>query len=154
LASMLYRSVYNPTLASLIPDTLQELSHWGDQHNPPGPEVYQAMALELKQLAINRQAGVLAAAVNQVYPGASSLINSSARKMRSHEDQELAIRGAELLRATDARWQQTPLWLALADAGRVYTDSHYLTALDLERTAQGIQARKSTRIYLQLYGKT
>src|SRR5690606_29862070 len=63
-------------------------------------------------------------------------------------------RGAELLRATDARWQQTPLWLALADAGRVYTDSHYLTALDLERTAQGIQARKSTRIYLQLYGKT
>src|SRR5690606_14178206 len=81
IASMLYRSVYNPTLAELIPRTLEQLTQWKDTRLP-STETYAAMAAELKRLSAERKAGVLAAAVNQAYPGASSLINASARRMR------------------------------------------------------------------------
>src|SRR5690606_16762644 len=153
IASMLYRSVYNPAVVELIPETLAELSEW-DGDGLPSDATRSAMARELRGLAQERRAGVLAAAVNRAYPGASSLINSTARKMRNLKDEELR-NGDALLDAADKRWTQTELWRAIDEVGAVYTDNHYLTALDLERNAAGgIQQRESARIYLQLYGKT
>src|SRR5690606_12919962 len=152
--SMLYRSIYSPDVAELIPDTLAELSEWrGD--GIPSEATRGAMAAELRTLAQERRAGVLAAAVNRAYPGASSLINATARKMRSVSDADLQARGAALLDQSDRRWLDTELWRAIDDVGSVYTANHYLTALDLERNAAGeIQQRESARIYLQLYSKT
>src|SRR5690554_888568 len=153
IASMLYRSVYNPAVVELIPETLQELSSWNGD-GVPAESTRATLARELRGLAQERRAGVLAAAVNRAYPGASSLINSTARKMRNLKDEELR-NGAALLDAADKRWTQTELWRAIDEVGAVYTDNHYLTALDLERNAAGeIQQRESARIYLQLYGKT
>jgi len=153
IASMLYRSVYNPAVVELIPDTLEQLASW-DGRGLPSDETRAAMARELRTLAQERRAGVLAAAVNRAYPGASSLINSTARKMRSLSDDDLRS-GAQLLDKADTRWTRTELWRAIDEVGAVYTANHYLTALDLERTAEGeIQPRESARIYLQLYGKT
>lgn len=154
IASMLYRSVYNPDIIELIPDTMAALSSW-DQDTPPDTDVLTAMAIELNQLANERKAGVLAAAVNRAWPGASSLINASARKLRSHDIATLRETGPQLLLDTDARWRQTEFWQAIHRVGRVYTDTHYLTALDLERTPDNqIQSRASARIYIQLYSKT
>ncbi len=154
IASMLYRSVYNPTLAELIPDTIHQLGKW-DGAQLPDTLVFTTMARELKLLAQERKAGILAAAVNRAYPGASSLINATARKMRSLDDEQLKSSGADELRNADPGWTQLALWQAIQDIGHVYTDTNYLTALDLERNAQGeIQQRDSTRIYLQLYGRT
>lgn len=151
IAAMLYQSVYNPTLVQLIPETLKQLERWDDAPLPQAA-AYTAMARELKQLAQARQAGTLGAAINPVYPGASSLINASARKMRGIGDDELAVRGERLLREADARWEQPALWRAIEKSGRVYTDTHYLSALDLERGADGhIHWRETARIYLQLY---
>lgn len=153
IASMLYRSVYNPAVVELIPETLAELSQW-DGDGLPSDATRAAMARELRALAQERRAGVLAAAVNRAYPGASSLINSTARKMRNLKDEELR-NGAAALEAADKRWTQSALWRAIDEVGAVYTDTHYLTALDLQRNAAGeIQRRESARIYLQLYGKT
>lgn len=154
ITTMLYRSIYSPDVAELIPDTLAELSEWrGD--GIPSEATRGAMAAELRTLAQERRAGVLAAAVNRAYPGASSLINATARKMRSVSDADLQARGAALLDQSDRRWLDTELWRAIDDVGSVYTANHYLTALDLERNAAGeIQQRESARIYLQLYSKT
>ena len=153
IATMLYRSIYNPAVVELIPETLQQLSSWeGD--GPPSDTTRATMARELRTLAQERRAGVLAAAVNRVYPGASSLINSTARKMRSLSDDDLHA-GAAFLDKADRRWTEPELWRAIDEVGAVYTANHYLTALDLERNADGeIQQRESARIYLQLYGKT
>lgn len=154
IATMLYRSVYNPAVVELIPDTLKELSAW-EGKGPPSEATRATLARELRGLAQERRAGVLAAAVNRVHPGASSLINSTARKMRGLSDEDLQARGASLLDQADKRWTQPPLWHAIDEVGAVYTANHYLTALDLERNAAGeIQQRESARIYLQLYGKT
>lgn len=154
IATMLYRSVYNPTLVELIPQTITALADWKGTE-PPEDAVLTSMAQELKGLAEKREAGILAAAINRAYPGASSLINSSARKIRSVDDKELLSSGAAKLRAADPRWGQPELWRSIKEVGHVYTDTYYLTALDLERNAQGdIHVRESARIYLQLYGKT
>ncbi|HWL28909.1 MAG TPA: ABC transporter permease [Burkholderiaceae bacterium] len=154
IATMLYRSVYNPTIVELIPQTLEQLSHWKDQPLPDHA-AFNSMAIELKQLAENRKAGTLAAAINRAYPGASSLVNATARKLRRAPDAELATSGFERLQASDTRWTEPELWRSIRAVGNVYTDTHYLTALDLERNAQGeVQQRESARIYLQLYAKT
>lgn len=154
IASMLYRSVYNPTLVELIPKTIGQLEHW-DGSKLPKPAIFQTMALELKDLAKERKAGILAAAVNRAYPGASSLINASARQMRGLDDAQLTSSGATQLRDFDPRWAQPELWRSIQRVGHVYTDTNYLTALDLERNAKGkIHQRSSARIYLQLYGRT
>lgn len=153
IASMMYRSVYNPDVVELIPQTLEQLSSW-DGRGLPSDETRAAMARELRALAEERRAGVLAAAVNRAYPGASSLINATARKMRGLSDDALKD-GAQLLDKADRRWTQVELWRAIDEVGAAYTANHYLTALDLERNAEGeIQPRESARIYLQLYGKT
>ncbi|NYT70268.1 ABC transporter permease [Pusillimonas noertemannii] len=154
IANMLYRSVYNPTLAELIPQTLAHLKQW-DEAPLPSAETFASMAIELKKLSAERKAGVLAAAVNQAYPGASSLINSTARRMRGLDDGIAPAEAAQALRDADNRWSEPDLWHAVKRSGQVHTITHYLTALDLERNQQGeIVQRESARIYVQLYSRT
>lgn len=154
ITSMLYRSVYNPTLVELIPDTLDALAQWNGQDTPE-PVVLGTMAQELKSLAETRQSGRLAAAINRAYPGASSLVNATARKLRQEDDAALQKNGAQLLLQADERWSNTDFWLSVHQVGRKYTDDYFLTALDLERTPAGeIRQRESARIYIQLYSRT
>ncbi|NYT36513.1 ABC transporter permease [Allopusillimonas soli] len=154
IATMLYRSVYNPSVAELIPDTVHELKRWKGE-GVPDDVTYKAMAGELRSLARERKAGILAAAVNRIQPGSSSLINSSARKMRRLDDTQIAEQGAATLHGADPRWEQTGMWLAIKQVGQPFTDTNYLTALDLDRDRdRNIHWRKSARIYLQLYGRT
>jgi len=61
---MLYRSVYNPDVAELIPDTLELLNEW-DKEGIPSDATRATLARELGFLARERRAGVLAAAVNR-----------------------------------------------------------------------------------------
>jgi len=154
IATMLYRSVYNPTTASLIPETLAALDDW-DGDGTPGDAAFGAMAADLKRLAATRETGALGAEINRAYPGASSMINASARKMRSVDDAELAANGRALLLDASDKWGEPEFWRAIRRVGATYTDNYYLTALDMERNAAGeIQQRESARIYVQLYAKT
>lgn len=154
IASMLYRSIYNPDVIQMIPQTTVALSAWDGQDTPDN-KVLSLMALELHQLAHDRKAGQFAAAVNRSWPGASSLVNSSARRMRPLDPQELEKNGYQDLLKVDKRWAQPDLWRSIREVGKVYTDTYYLTALDLERDSSGdIQMRSSAKIYIQLYLKT
>ena len=64
---MLFRSVYNPTVAELIPATLASLESW-DGEGTPDSAVLTAMAIELKRLQEQRNAGRLAEAINSACP--------------------------------------------------------------------------------------
>ena len=93
IASMLFRSIYEPTVADLIPDTLDKMADW-DGQEMPSPEVMNQFALDLKRLANDRTSGRLAGEINRSLPGASSVIQSSARQLRRVDDAELASAGA------------------------------------------------------------
>jgi putative spermidine/putrescine transport system permease protein len=154
IATMLFRSVHHPIVAELIPDTLQTLEGW-DNIAPPSDAMLAQMAIDLGRLAKDRTAGKFGQEINRILPGFSSIINSTARRLGRVEEAELAANGAEILVDLNARWAEPETWRAIQSSGDVYTSNYYLTALDLERGADGgIQTREDTQIYVQLYSKT
>jgi putative spermidine/putrescine transport system permease protein len=155
IASMLFRSIHEPTVAELIPDTLQKMQAWDGQDMPP-PEVMNQFAVDLKRLANDRTSGQLAGEINRALPGASSVIKSTARRMRRADDAELAAAGGEALFKANKRWQEIDIWRSIQDAGEPYRIDQYLTALDLEKNPidGSIQARDGPQIYVDLYTKT
>jgi putative spermidine/putrescine transport system permease protein len=154
IATMLYRSVYNPVVAELVPATLESLDSW-DGEGTPDRLVLTTMAIDLKRLQGDRDAGRLAEALNRNLPGTSSVVKSTARRLGRVDDAELAADGATLLLDANPKWADPEMWRTVREAGRIYTDNNFLTALDLERTPGGdIQLRGSAQIYVQLYLKT
>ncbi|OMH25930.1 ABC transporter permease [Motiliproteus sp. MSK22-1] len=155
IGTMLYRSVYHPTVSQLIPDTLQSLSGWDDSTGiRPEDAVLNIFSLELQRLAKERKAGKLAEEINRARPGSSSLIKSTARKLKKIDRNELATGGADQLLALKPQWQEVELWRVIKRSGAPFTDKFYLTALDLSRDKAGDIVPRDTRIYLQLYWKS
>ncbi|MEP2878489.1 MAG: ABC transporter permease [Sulfitobacter sp.] len=153
ITTMLFRSVYNPTVAELVPETLIMLEDWEGETLPDTAVVTQ-MAIDMKRMAGNRTSGKFADEINRALPGMSSVIKSTARGLRRADDAELAANGAEMLLAENDRWAKPATWRAIRSAGQVYTSSYYLTAVDLEYDAEGEIIMRDTQIYKQLYTKT
>lgn len=154
IGTMLWRSLYHPAVAQMIPHTLEELHQW-DGQELPGEATLLRFAVELHGLSRERQSGRLAEEFNRAYAGMSSVVKTTARRVGRLDEQELASQGVVTLLESHPNWRQPELWRAIERAGRVYTYDYYLTALDLEVAAdQGLRVREDTQIYLQLYGKT
>ncbi|MCP5113354.1 MAG: ABC transporter permease, partial [bacterium] len=103
----------------------------------------------------DRTAGKLGEVLNRALPGTSSLVKSTARRLGRVEDSELADNGAALLLDINEKWAAPELWATVRQVGQVHTVTNFLTALDLERTADGsIRTRESAQIYVALYTKT
>ena len=154
IGSMLWRSLYHPAVAEMIPHTLVELRQW-DGQGLPGEPALQRFVEELYALNRERQSGRLAEEFNRAYAGMSSVVKSTARRLGRLDEPALATEGVATLLDNHANWRKPELWRAIERAGRVYTYDYYLTALDLEVDAeQGPRVRQDTQIYLQLYAKT
>lgn len=153
IASMLWRSVYHPTVAELIPATLERLGKWNGSDTPDHATL-AVFVEELHALAKTRQSGKLAEELNRTQAGMSSMVKTTARRVGRLDPEELPQQGVETLLDAHRNWSKTDTWLAIQRAGQVYTYNYYLTALDLElHPEHGIQAR-DTEIYRQLYAKT
>ncbi len=152
IGTMLFRSVYNPTVAELIPATAEELAAWDGSEMPPDIAI-TTFAADLKRLQEERNAGRLAQELNRISPGLSGQLQSTARALRQSTPEELAAPGT--LASLDPAWGERQIWLTLKESTRVFTDRNFLTALDLERGEDGsISGRASAKIYLKLYAKT
>jgi len=150
---MLWRSVYHPTLAELIPQTLEQLRAW-DGEGMPDERALTTFTTELYARNADRQAGKLAEEVNRAYSGMSSVIKSTARVIGRLSSAQLPTEGAKTLLAAHPNWSDPFLWRAIERAGRFYTYDNYLTALDLEMSHTGSIEPRDTQIYVKLYGKT
>jgi len=153
IASMLFRSAYNPTVAELVPETLQAIESW-DGENRPSDAVMTRFAIDLKRLANERESGSLAEEINRFLPGTSSVVKSTARELRRVDDDTLAANGADILLDADEAWGEPGIWRALREGGATFTAGYYLTALDLEQARDGSIQQRDVQIYLKLYGKT
>jgi putative spermidine/putrescine transport system permease protein len=153
ITTMLYRSVHNPTVANLVPETLTALEDWSGE-GMPGDAVLIQFATDMKRMANERTSGQLADEINRALPGMSSVVKSTARSLRRVEDADIAANGVALLLDANDRWSDPATWRAVRDAGPIYSSSYYLTAVDMERTVDGGIAPRDTQIYKQLYTKT
>lgn len=153
ITTMLFRSVYNPTVAELVPETLTMLEGWEGEELPDEATITQ-LAIDIKRMANDRTSGRFADEINRALPGMSSVVKSTARGLRRADDAELTANGSEMLLAENDRWAKPATWRAIRSAGQVYTSSYYLTAVDLEYDAEGEIIMRDTQIYKQLYTKT
>jgi len=155
IGSMLWRSVYHPTVAELIPLTLAELERWDDHKQLPDERTLSVFVDELHALDKQRLSGKLSEEFNRAFTGMSSVVKSTSRRIGRMDAETLSSQGVETLLESHRNWSRPELWYAIERAGKVYTYDYYLTALDLEmHPDEGIQARQDTQIYLQLYSKT
>jgi putative spermidine/putrescine transport system permease protein len=153
ITTMLYRSVHNPTVANLVPETLTALEDWSGEAMPDDAVLIQ-FATDMKRMVNDRTSGQLADEINRALPGMSSVVKSTARSLRRVEDADIAANGVALLLDANDRWSDLATWRAVRDAGPIYSSSYYLTAVDMERTVDGGIAPRDTQIYKQLYTKT
>jgi putative spermidine/putrescine transport system permease protein len=155
IGSMLWRSVYHPTVAELIPQTLAELERWDDHKQLPDDRTLSVFVSELHALDKQRLSGKLSEEFNRAFTGMSSVVKSTARRIGRMDAEALSSQGVETLLESHRNWSRPELWYAIERAGKVYTYDYYLTALDLElHPDDGVQVRQDTQIYLQLYSKT
>jgi putative spermidine/putrescine transport system permease protein len=153
ITTMLYRSIHNPTVANLVPETLTALEGWSGD-TVPDASILTMFAADMKRMANDRTSGRLADEINRALPGMSSVIKSTARGLRRVDDAEIAANGASLLLAANDRWSDPATWRALKAAGPIYSSTYYLTSVDLERSADRSIVRRDTQIYVKLYAKT
>jgi len=155
IASMLFRSVHQPVVADLIPDTLDLMEDWTGEVLPSS-EIMNRFAIDLKRLANDRTSGRLAGEVNRALPGASSVIQSTARRLRNADDADLAQNGAATLLQANKRWGDVDLWQSIQRTGQSYSFNQYLTALDLQQNPidGSVEVREGPKIYIDLYTKT
>jgi putative spermidine/putrescine transport system permease protein len=154
IGTMLYRSFYHPIVSQLIPQTIEKLSHWDETgSNRPPTDTVRTFTFELVGLAKERRSGKLAEEVNRFRPGTSSLIKSTARKLKRMQPAILEKKG-NILSGIDPQWDEIQLWRAIKKSGVIVTDTFYLTALDLTRGASGEIQGRETKVYIKLYLKS
>ena len=125
IADMLFRSVDNPVVAGLIPETVAALEDW-DGNELPSEAVFAVMVEELKQLSKDKTAGKLGSRLNFEKAGMRSLMTKSARRIKRvtegpYQDALLKI---------DKKWGDIDTWATIKRIGQRYTSVHYLAAVD------------------------
>lgn len=153
IATMLSRSAYSTTVMDLIPQTTAALKQY-DGQGIPEEDVVVIFAVELADLHSNRLSGRLAGRINRTLPGASSVIQSTARQLSRQLANDVEV-SQDILFEINEQWQEPDLWRAIQRASVPLKIDNFLTALDLQRSSTGeIVKRESAQIYVQLYKKT
>jgi putative spermidine/putrescine transport system permease protein len=158
IALMLFRSVHNPLLGQLLPETLAALSQWDAEQQPRPPEAaYAALARELAYNYTQRTIGKIATRVNYESGGARSLIMKTGRRL-SRRAEALPRQGGwtQALIRIDKRWGKRDIWATLRTVGQRYTLAYYLAALDRRFNWNGtiVAVPEYRRIYVQVFGRT
>ncbi len=151
LATMLTRSVYDPLVADVLPETLVLLREWDGESVPP-EAVFEAAARELLKSRKERSLGQVATRVNRVQGGLRSVIMKSARQLSR-------VHGVDSWRdamiAIDPVWGEAQTWRVIHRTGERFTMRYYLHALDLKHEPDGIALHPPQhRIYLPLLRRT
>ena len=151
LGTMLLRSVYDPVVADILPETLELLEDWDGSELPP-EAVYAAAAKEIERAGTERTLGQAASRINRVQGGLRSVITRTGRELREIEQGPWR----ESMTAIDSIWADSATWYAIQATGERFTARHYWNALDLQRLPDGSVARQpeERRIYLRLFGRT
>jgi putative spermidine/putrescine transport system permease protein len=134
---VLVRSVENGEVARVLPETAAAIARW-DGRGVPDATIQAALVRDLRRGVAEQTLGTVGRRLNREITGFLTLIQTTGRKVAAAP---VAPGGeAEALTLTDARWGEPRYWAVIRrNAGRL-TDFYFLSALDLERGADGAVA--------------
>lgn len=150
IASMLNRSVEDPTIANILPRTAAALRSWDGKGRPPF-SAYSALADDLSRADREGTIGKVATRMNFERAGMRSLMIKTAREAHTFEPPY-----AQAFNAIDLQWSEPELWGVLRHASASTTSGYYAAALDQMRKADGtwLPRAEEDRIYVTLFLRT
>ncbi|MPV85421.1 ABC transporter permease [Ostreibacterium oceani] len=150
IASMIWRSVYNPEVHDYLPNTAAALENWeGEQL--PDEAVYAALYEDIKIGQENRTIGRVAGRLNRELPGTRGLMMGAARNF-----EEFNAPYKESFIAADEDWGDVRFWKLVKRETGLFTISYYLLAMDKEYNLDGeiVDRDEKYQIYGKLFKRT
>ncbi|MBE0490605.1 MAG: ABC transporter permease, partial [Halomonas sp.] len=153
IGSMLWRSVDNSELESVMPRTAAALRQW-DGNGLPDEAAMAALAAELRDSRQGGGLGRIGRRLNYEDTGYRGLL------MRTLRGLPAAGEGVDDWSATlieiDPAWGETATWLGIQRAAPATTDRYVLASLDMERGADGEIQRVDSqdRLYQAVFQRT
>jgi putative spermidine/putrescine transport system permease protein len=152
IATMLYRSVNNPELATNLPRTAAALANW-DGQGLPNEAVFAAFAADLAAAHTNKTAALIGKRLNYEIPGARSKFIATARKIADVKQGPYK----DALLTIDPLWTGRETWVVLARAVRPITGFYLLSAIDMRLDADNQLTRVAASeggIFLGVFWRT
>ena len=132
IGSMLYRAIEDPEMGEVLPQTAAALRAWDGNGLPPD-EAFEALAREMPGAMAARTLASVAQRLNHDVSGLRSMMLRTARKL----PQPAPGNARETLIALDPEWGEQATWAAMRRAAAPLTEFYLLTAVDLDRDADG-----------------
>jgi putative spermidine/putrescine transport system permease protein len=149
ILGVLWRSIENSEIPTELPRTVEVLASWDGRDLPP-EAAFAALRQDFAQAQTARTIGIVARRLNLVTIGYRTLILSTAMKV-----QAMRPPYKEAFAATDHRWNEASIWIALKRLGRPVAPDFLLAAVDLEEGETGIRRVDPDRaIYLDVLWRT
>ncbi|MCB2010552.1 MAG: ABC transporter permease [Geminicoccaceae bacterium] len=150
IADMLFRSVENPQVVTIMPETTAALQGW-DGNEVPDEAVFAALVADLVAGSESREIGKVATRLNYEISGMRGLIMKSARRA-----DRLEAPYREALIDLDKDWNDISVWKLIQREGAPFTASYYLSAIDMRYDDSGEIAAQPTdrQIYVTLFLRT
>jgi putative spermidine/putrescine transport system permease protein len=148
---LLIRSVYDPTIATLMPHCVEALQTW-DERAPPGEPVYAALAADLKSAQMNQTVGRIGQRINFELPGTRSAMVATARRVARMSDGPYR----ETIIDVDSVWADREVWQTIKRAARTVTPTYLLRTIDVRVDHSGglVAAGLEEAVFLPVLGRT
>ncbi|MBV4542796.1 ABC transporter permease [Pseudomonas vlassakiae] len=132
LITVLKTAVINTTVTVGFPTTTSVIGKWDGQLPVPKELDRAVIADVLKSDEDRIKFGDAVRQLNADYPGFRSLIANTQRAVSGQD-----VNSAPLLKDIDPRWGDIHYWNVLSRNSSVLTDTNLLSALDMQRNAEG-----------------
>ena len=151
ILSMLFRSVDNPRMVTIVPNLVAALDDW-DGVDLPSEQVFEIAFHDLRAALKAGHLGKVATHLNYSLPGGRSLILKSKRKFKKIKSGPYR----EAMIKVDNRWGDVHTWAVIKKVSDRYTARYFLNAIDRDYDDSGnvILKPEDYQIYVTLFMRT
>ena len=151
ILSMLFRSVDNPRMTTLVPNLAAAVQQW-DATELPSEEVFEIAFHDLVAAKEAGNLGKIATHVNYSLSGGRSLILKTKRKFKKIKSGPYR----EAMIKSDKRWGKLHTWAVIKKVSPPYTARYFLNAIDRDYNDAGdiVPKPEEKRIYVTLFVRT
>ncbi|MFQ5623812.1 MAG: ABC transporter permease [Paracoccaceae bacterium] len=155
IGKMLFRSVENSIVTDTLPQTVVALETWDASSGElPGEPVYAALAADLIVAVKEKKHTKLGTRLNYERTGIASMFRKSGRKIKKWDIEKDAPFKEKFI-GLHKGWGDLETWKTIKTYSSSLTDGYFLNAIDMQRTAEGVQVQpENKRILVKLFIRT
>ena len=154
---MLARSVENSITSKILPTTVIALADWNPTSGElPNEAVFKAFMEDAHIAAKAKTITKVGRRLNFEKSGMSSLFRKTGRKLKKFDATKLETTYKVALLKIDKKWEKLSTWQLLQRESGKYTNSHFLSAVDMKKKPDGSIGMKDedSQVYIDLFIKT